>query len=123
MSWLSRLFSSSKPEQSAALAKERLQVIVAHQRSTTRNPEFFARLQQEIMNVIAKYVEVDLNQVKVALEQQGDRSILELNVSLPDLEMKFKTPEKACSTEKSCSSNWHSEKTEKSEAKEESTTA
>jgi len=93
MSWLSRLFSPSKPDQSASIAKERLQVIVAHQRSTTRNPEFFARLQQEIMNVIAKYVEVDLNQVKVALEQQGDRSILELNVSLPDMEMKLKAPE------------------------------
>ena len=101
MSWLSRLFSGSKPDQSASIAKERLQVIVAHQRSTTRNPEFFARLQQEIMNVIAKYVEVDLNQVKVALEQQGDRSILELNVSLPDMEVKFKAPEKSCSTQSS----------------------
>lgn len=83
MSWLIDLFRS-KPS-SANIAKERLQIIVAHQRGNMEKPDFLPKLQQEITEVIAKYVQVDKDQVIVDFEQRGDRSVLELNITMPDL--------------------------------------
>ncbi|NCX94472.1 MAG: cell division topological specificity factor MinE, partial [Gammaproteobacteria bacterium] len=53
-----------------------------HERANNKDPEMLRKLQQEIMQVIAKYVNVDENQVIVELGQRGDCSILELNVTL-----------------------------------------
>ena len=75
---------SSKPS-TATVAKERLKVIVAHERSKRENEaSFVPQLQREILEVIKKYVEIDQDQIKVDLEQQGDYSILELNITLPE---------------------------------------
>lgn len=69
----------------ASIAKERLQIIVAHQRAKqTKEPDFIPMLQKEILQVLAKYIKVDENQVNVQLDKDGDRSILELNITLPD---------------------------------------
>lgn len=79
-------FKKNKAEKdSAALAKERLQIIISHQRVAISGPDYIPMLQQELLEVIAKYVQVDREQVNVALEKKGDRSILELNIALPDL--------------------------------------
>lgn len=69
---------------SASMAKERLQILVAHDRARSGSPDYLPKLQQEIMAVIRKYVAVDEDQVSVNLEQQGTTSVLELNVTLPD---------------------------------------
>jgi cell division topological specificity factor len=82
MKWLKELFQPRQP--SACLAKERLQVIVAHERSQRQGPEFLQQLQQEITAVIAKYVNIGLGDVMVDFEQKGDRSVLELNITLPE---------------------------------------
>jgi cell division topological specificity factor len=82
MKWLKELFQPRT--QSACLAKERLQVIVAHERSQRQGPEFLQELQKEITAVIAKYVNIGLGDVMVDYEQKGDRSVLELNITLPD---------------------------------------
>ncbi|QQD19561.1 cell division topological specificity factor MinE [Spongiibacter nanhainus] len=75
-------FKSKKPD-SAAIAKERLQIIVAHERSQRNEPDYLPRLQQELLEVIRKYVEVDQDQVDVALDDSGNCSVLELNITLP----------------------------------------
>lgn len=75
----------SQPKTSANLAKERLQIIVSHERTKRSSPDFLPRLQQELLEVIAKYVPIERDQVRVELERSGDFSILELNVTLPDL--------------------------------------
>lgn len=67
---------------SASVAKERLQIIVAHQRG--QNEDFLPLLEKELIQVISKYVEIDHDQVKVALDKNGDTSFLELNVTLPN---------------------------------------
>ncbi len=67
----------------AAIAKERLQIIVAHERSARNQPDYLPALQQELLEVIRKYVHVNQDQVDVQLERNGDCSILELNVQLP----------------------------------------
>lgn len=71
------------PRNTAALAKERLQIIVSHERLATGGVDFLPQLQQELLDVIAKYVPIDKEQVKVQLAREGDFSVLELNVTLP----------------------------------------
>jgi cell division topological specificity factor len=77
-------FKQRKPQNSASLAKERLQIIVAHERSQRGQPDYLPQLQKELVEVIRKYVPIQDDQVQVALENQGNCSILELNITLPD---------------------------------------
>ncbi|KZZ41401.1 MAG: cell division topological specificity factor MinE [Saccharospirillaceae bacterium] len=69
---------------SASVAKERLRVLVAHDRLRNNGPDYLPQLQQEILAVIRKYVAIEEQDVNVQLEQQGQTSVLELNVTLPD---------------------------------------
>jgi cell division topological specificity factor len=78
------LFRDRKPPSSAATAKERLQIIVAHERQQRGQPDWLPKLQRELIDVIRKYVPIQDDQVQVALENQGNCSILELNVTLPE---------------------------------------
>ena len=73
-------------KKSAAVAKERLQIIVAHERSQ-RNPatlEYLPLLQQELLEVVRKYVAVRDEQIKIQMGKEGDYEILEVNITLPD---------------------------------------
>lgn len=79
-------FKTSK-KKSANLAKERLQIIVAHQRNQRNASDYLTQMKQDILDVVRKYVEIDVEQVSVQLEQKDDSlSVLELNVTLPDLD-------------------------------------
>jgi cell division topological specificity factor len=77
------LFRQNKTNATASVAKERLQIIVAHQRAQQK-VDYLPALQQEILAVIKKYVKIDDNQVRVELERSGDCSVLELNITLPE---------------------------------------
>lgn len=68
----------------ASVAKERLQIIISHERSQRSTPDYLPKLQEEILAVIAKYVHVSRDQVSVNLERLGDNSVLELNITMPD---------------------------------------
>ncbi|CAD5376894.1 cell division topological specificity factor [Pseudomonas sp. OF001] len=83
MSLFDFLLSRKKPS-SASIAKERLQIIVAHERGNRGQPDYLPALQEELIAVIRKYVHIDQDQVQVALENQGTCSILELNITLPE---------------------------------------
>ncbi|NKB46951.1 MAG: cell division topological specificity factor MinE [Legionellales bacterium] len=76
-------FRKQKP--SANIAKERLQIIISHERSARQQPDFLPRLQQDIVEVIAKYIAIDQDQVNVQLEHIGDNAILELNITMPEI--------------------------------------
>ena len=65
----------------AAVARERLQIIVAHERSARQHADFLPQMQEEILAVVRKYVPVDQDQVEVQLDQKGRCSVLELNVT------------------------------------------
>ena len=79
------IFSFFRPEQKspAAQAKERLQIVMAHERSGRSGPDFLPMLQQELLAVIAKYVDLDENKVEVKLDRGSDFSTLEVNIELP----------------------------------------
>lgn len=76
-------FKSSQPK-SAQVAKERLQILVAHERKSRNQPSYLPQLQQELLKVIQKYVNVGQDAITVHLEQDDDQETLELNIILPD---------------------------------------
>jgi cell division topological specificity factor len=76
-------FRSSKTN-TALLAKERLQILVAHERSSRHQPSYLPKLQQELLEVIRKYVNVEQDAITVNFEQDGNQETLELNIILPD---------------------------------------
>jgi cell division topological specificity factor len=70
---------------SAAVAKERLQILVAHERlDRQRSPDYLINLQRDLLEVIRRYVDVDQDAISVTMEQDETREILELNIVLPD---------------------------------------
>ena len=74
-----------KKPSTASVAKERLQIIISHERSQRKTPDYLPKLQEELLAVIAKYVNVSKEQVSVHLERIGDNAVLELNITMPDL--------------------------------------
>jgi cell division topological specificity factor len=83
MSLLSLLFGS-KPK-SAVLAKERLQLIIAHERGGgSEKKNFLPEMQKELIAVISKYVSINPDDIKVSLEKQGNYEVLEVNIVLPE---------------------------------------
>lgn len=77
-------FLKRKPEPTATVAKERLRIIVAQERSTRGGPDYLPLLRSELLEVIRKYVSVDPDAVAINLERDGAHEVLELSVSLPD---------------------------------------
>ena len=84
MSFLSFLLGEKK--QTASVAKERLQIILAHERSghSAAEPDYLPALQRELIAVISKYVKVNTDDIKVQLERQGNLEVLEVKIELPD---------------------------------------
>ncbi|MCW2245757.1 cell division topological specificity factor [Azospirillum fermentarium] len=76
-------FFRSTPKPSAVQAKERLQIVMAHERVGRTGPDYLPVLQQELLSVIAKYIDIDQNKVEVKLDRGGDCSTLEVNIELP----------------------------------------
>lgn len=77
-------FRSSNQDQSAKVAKDRLQVLIAHERTDRDGPDYLPMLKQDILNVIKKYVSVAEEQVSVQLDTQENCDVLELNITLPE---------------------------------------
>ena len=71
---------------SASLAKDRLSIIVARERTGARSgaPDYLPQLQQELLAVIARYEKIDLSNVTVSLDRHGGSEVLELNITLPE---------------------------------------
>jgi len=77
-------FRSKNQPASASVAKERLQILVAHERTKRSQPDYMEKMQREILSVIRKYVSVGQEDVQINFENTDDCSILELNVTLPE---------------------------------------
>ena len=77
-------FLKRKPEPSAVVAKERLRIIVAQERSSRGAPDYLPLLRNELLEVIKKYVHVDVEAININVERDSGHEILELSVALPD---------------------------------------
>lgn len=82
---------------SAAVAKERLQIILSRERVDHSGPDFLPELKKDLLDVVAKYVKIDMDQVTVNLDKDGDTEILELNVILAEQAREAKSEEMATS--------------------------
>lgn len=76
-------FFGRQPKKSADAARERLQILLAHERAGLAGADFLPQLQREILDVIRKYVAVDDDRVQVTLDREQDLSVLEVNIELP----------------------------------------
>jgi len=70
-------------KRSAPVARERLQIILAHERAAVGNADLLATLREEILAVIAKHMTIERDKVNVSMDRGEDVSLLEVNVELP----------------------------------------
>jgi len=84
MSILSFLLGEKK--KTASIAKERLQIILAHERSgrSAAEPDYLPALQRDLVAVISKYVNINPNDIKVNLERQDNLEVLDIKIELPE---------------------------------------
>lgn len=76
------LFNLFRKQRSAPLARERLQVLLAHERASS-GTDLVAVLREEILAVIAKHVQIDNDRVHVKMDRDEHVSILEIDVEIP----------------------------------------
>lgn len=76
-------FKTTKPN-SAKLAKERLQILVAHERKARNQPSYLPELQEELLKVIRKYIHINQEDISVNFESDDNQETLELNIVLPE---------------------------------------
>ena len=77
-------FRTKKTPSSASIARERLQILVAHDRAGRDAPSYLPQLQRDIIKVLRKYVAVEPGAVNVNIEHDQHHEILELNIVLPE---------------------------------------
>src|SRR3954453_10102058 len=84
MSWLDLFRAARKPEPAtASAAKERLQIVLAHERIGRTREDFLPKLQMELVAVVARYVAIDPGKVNINPDRGGDMSPLAIEIELP----------------------------------------
>ena len=84
MSLVSFLLGEKK--KTASVAKERLQIILAHERSGKGGlePDYLPALQRDLVAVISKYIKIDPRDIKVNLDREDNFEVLEVKIELPE---------------------------------------
>ena len=79
-------FFAGEKKKSADVAKERLQIILAHERSgrNVAEPDYLPALQRELIAVISKYVKINPADIKVNMERQDNLEVLEVKIEMPE---------------------------------------
>ena len=75
---------------SAAIAKERLKIVLAHERAGSHAPDFLPRLQKELIDVVGRYVDIRDDMIRVNLGKSGETSLLEINIEIEGAKTKAK---------------------------------
>lgn len=70
---------------SAPVARDRLQILLAHERSGTGSPELISILREEVLAVVARHVSVEPDNVRVKMERGSPISTLEFEIEIPGL--------------------------------------
>ncbi|PIM53723.1 cell division topological specificity factor MinE [Roseateles chitinivorans] len=79
-------FFLGEKKSTASVAKERLQLILAHERNGRgASPDYLPQLQRELLAVISKYVSINPDDIKVHMERQDDLEVLEVKIELPEI--------------------------------------
>ena len=78
------LFNLFQRRPSATVARDRLQILLAHERALSGRPDLAAVLQKEILAVIARHIPIDQDKVVVKLDRGAQMSTLEIDIEMPD---------------------------------------
>lgn len=81
---LRQLFRPNREKKTASIAKERLQILVAHERAQRNGHDFLPDMQKDILKVVQKYIQADHDTINISLDRQDSYSVLEVNVQLPE---------------------------------------
>ncbi|HSU06908.1 MAG TPA: cell division topological specificity factor MinE [Acetobacteraceae bacterium] len=77
------LMAMFRRRDSAPVARDRLQVLLAHERAVVGGSDLISILQEEILAVIARHVQVERDKVQIKLDRGDPISILEIDVEVP----------------------------------------
>ena len=77
------LFDFLKRSNTAPVARERLQVLLAHERKASGQPDLLNVLREEILAVIAKHISLDPDRVQIKMDRGGTVSTLEVDIEIP----------------------------------------
>jgi cell division topological specificity factor len=77
-------FLSQRSKNTANVAKDRLRIIIEQGRRERGAPDYLPMLQRELLEVIKKYINVDIEAVKVDLHRDGEHELLDISVTLPE---------------------------------------
>ncbi len=77
------LFSFFARRTTAPVARERLQILLAHERGSGSQSQLVAVLQEEILAVIAKHMQIDRDKVSIKLDKGDDVNTLEIDIEMP----------------------------------------
>ena len=78
---------------SAPVARERLQILLAHERKSTGNSNLIAVLHKEVLAAISKHIAVDPDKVAVKMHRKEDMSLLEIDIEIDDADADAVTDE------------------------------
>ena len=84
-----------KRQASAGIAKERLQIVLAHERANRDAPDFLPALQRDLIAVVGKYVAIKEDLVHVKLGRQSGTAVLEINIEFDGSSAPVRRPEPA----------------------------
>ncbi|CKK52989.1 cell division topological specificity factor MinE [Neisseria meningitidis] len=78
-------FLFGRKQKTATVARDRLQIIIAQERAQEgQDPDYLPTLRKELMEVLSKYVNVSLDNIRISQEKQDGMDVLELNITLPE---------------------------------------
>ena len=87
MGLLSFLFPERR--NTAVIARDRLKIVLAHERANREAPDFLPVLQKELLDVVGRYVEIRGDMIHVNLGRSGETSLLEINVEIDRAKIKL----------------------------------
>ena len=85
-----RLLDFLFPERrnTAAIARDRLKIVLAHERASREAPDFLPALQKDLLDVVGRYIEIRDDMLRVTVGRSGETSLLEINVELDGASIK-----------------------------------
>ena len=78
-----KLFQLLTGRRSAPLARERLQILLTHERATTGPSGLIAALREDILRVIAKHVDFPPEKVEIKVRNGEEVAVLEIDIEIP----------------------------------------
>jgi cell division topological specificity factor len=85
-----RLLDLLFPERrnTAVVARDRLKIVLAHERASRDAPDFLPALQKDLLDVVGRYVEIRGDMLRVNVGRSGETSLLEINVEIDGAKVK-----------------------------------